>query len=209
MIFRIIFNLFRLSLGLFTRLLWLPVILITRNLFLVILLVIAVLIYRYFAAGESPREVTPAPVSQPASAITTPSSGQANQPVRVDPIMRNENGDSAFATDLYAAMSEEERALYSQHFFYAMSHMPNGQSHGWNGGNIEGVLTPNNRFTNSYGTVCRQFSERWKVHAIQQTLTGTACQKPGGGWCKLRPNATPACGLGGKPGFWQQIKNLF
>jgi hypothetical protein len=53
-----------------------------------------------------------------------------------------------------------------------------------------------------------------KVHRIQQTLSGTACDNGFGTWCKLKPNATPACGLGGSTpgaldGVTNAIKNLF
>ena len=112
------------------------------------------------------------------------------------------DGDSSFATDLYATMSDEERAYYSSIYFWAMTNLPDGQSHSWNNINIAGTIRPNDTFTNKMGESCRHFSEVLKVHTIQQTLSGTACQRGAGAWCKLKPNATPSCGLGGKePGI--------
>ncbi len=106
-------------------------------------------------------------------------------------------------------MNEQERANYSRAFFWALSSVPNNTAQNWDADNINGTLTPTDTFLNKSGTTCRHFRERLKVHAIEQQLTGTACAQAGGQWCKLKPNATPACGLGHKRGMLDSLKNLF
>ena len=182
---------------------WFPVGLITRNLFLVIIIGVVLVIYIIFKTSDGKLEnitPSPAPVVQMQEG---PANGKA--PV-IDPVLKQENGDSAFATDLYATMTTPERAYYSTIFFWAMANLPNGQSHSWNNGNIAGTLRPNDTFKNNSGVTCRRFSEALKVHTIQQTLTGIACDSGGGTWCKLKPNATPSCGLGHQPGTLEGLK---
>ncbi len=205
-LFRIIFNLF----GMLTSLLWFPILFVSRHLFLVILIVVCVILYAHFQDAEPPAQVTPAtmPAEQPKqrrAAAAAPSSGQ----VLVEAVQRRENGDSAFAADLYALMNDAERAYYSQVFFWAMTNLPTGQGQAWTNGNTNGSFTPTKTFTNNSGSTCRNFSETLKVRSIQQSLTGIACVKADGSWCKLKPNATAACNLGGKRGFWDSIKALF
>ena len=178
--------------------------LLTRNLFIVALIIIIVLIYRAIdSSNSSLPELTPA--------AAPPPSAQKGQPrIVVEPVLKKEDGDSSFATDLYAAMTEAERATYSYHYYYAMGNVAPGQPYSWNGGNIEGSLRPGEMFTNNSGVRCRRFSEVLKVHTIQQTLSGTACEQGSGAWCKLKPNATAACNLGGyKPGLLESIGKMF
>lgn len=204
-LFRILFNLF----GMATSLLWLPILFLSRHLFLVIIVVVAFIIYAQFKDATPPAQVTPAamPVEQPRAQrqASQPSSGQ----VLVEAVRKRENGDSAFATDLYAQMTDPERAYYSQIFFWAMTNLPTGQSQPWVNGNTNGSFTPTKTFTNNSGSTCRNFAETLKVRSTEQSLSGIACVKADGSWCKLKPNATPACGLGGKRGFWDSIKEMF
>lgn len=182
---------------------WLPVALITRNLFVLILVIVVLVIYIIFKNSDGKLEnltPSPAPVVQMQNA---PGNGRA--PV-IEAVRKQEDGDSAFATDLYATMTTPERGYYSTIFFWAMANLPNGQSHSWNNGNIAGTIRPTDTFKNNSGTTCRHFSEALKVHAIQQTLTGTACDDGSGVWCKLKPNATPACGLGHQPDALEDLK---
>jgi surface antigen len=89
-----------------------------------------------------------------------------------------------------------------------MSTTPNGTAQSWKFYNIHGSIRPVSTFRNKSGVVCRKFTEVLKVHRIQQTLSGTACDNGERTWCKLRPNATPACNLGGKmPGMFDGLTN--
>lgn len=207
-IFRIIFNLSRLLVSLAIRLLWLPILLVKRYFFLVILLVIAIAIYAQFDEAEQPAQLTPAAAvpEQP----RTPDPRDAKAPaVLIESVSKREDGDSAFSTDLYRLMDDQQRAYYSQFFFWAMSNLRDGQSHAWANGNTNGNFTPARTFQNASGVTCRAFQETLKVRHIEQTLTGLACARPNGSWCKLKANATPACGLGGKVGFWETLKGWF
>ena len=121
-------------------------------------------------------------------------------PIVIDRVTKHENGDSNFATDIYAMMTEPERAYYSYVFYWAMSNLQDGQASSWSHYNIAGTLQANDHFLNNSGVTCRHFSEILKVHQIEQTLTGTACAQSGNAWCKLKPNATAACDLGGNEG---------
>lgn len=199
-IFRIFFNL----LHMIIRVVFLPLQILMHNFFLVIILVAVIIIYHAFSTNPGPSPmIQPAPdprVANPAAA-----------PGMVEPVRRREDGDSAFATDLYASMSDPERNYYSNIFYTAMESTADNTPYVWNQGNIAGTITPTRTFTNNNGYSCRNFKEVLKVHAIEQTLSGVACPRPEGGWCKLKPNATPSCGLhtNGGGGLLGAIKGLF
>jgi len=185
---------------------FLPLRILSKNLFLMIMVVAVLGIYILFKTSSGKLDnITPAPApSEPT--VVDMGKGPKNGRVVVEPVRKTEDGDSAFATDLYATMTEAERAYYSTIFFWAMSNLPDGQSHSWNNQNIAGTIKTNDTFQNKSGITCRHFAEGLKVHAIQQTLTGTACDSGGGTWCKLKPNATPACGLGHQPSVIEDLK---
>ena len=198
-------------LGVTTTMLWMPFYILLRLFarhtvaFLVVVgLIIAFFYFRHNT--EKLPELTPVP-AQTASV-------QKGPIPLIEPVRKKEDGDSSFATDLYATMTEQERIQYSKNYYYAMSAMEDGQVHNWSSYNIGGSLRANDSFENNNGDRCRHFNEVLKVHAIQQTISGTACEQGGGRWCKLRPNATAMCGLGGSSGgFMNQISrslgNLF
>lgn len=132
----------------------------------------------------------------------------------IEPVTKREDGDSAFATDTYTNMTDIERQQYSQHYYTAMSTTPDGEVYNWAYYNVQGALRPTRTFTNNSGETCRTFTEVLKVHRVQQTISGTACVNGPGAWCKLKPNATPSCGLGGNsPGMFDSligsVRNLF
>lgn len=200
-IFRIISNLFRIvTRGLFS-IFWLPLSIVSKAPFLV--LGIIGLFLLYVAAGDHERD-TRQQKANPARTITV----QGGKKVQVaSPVARVEDGDSAFANDLYVQMTDEEKALYSQTFYFVMNTVADGQSHRWNGVDIHGTLLPDHTFTNKMGERCRMFSEVLKVHAVQQQLTGMACQGGNGTWCKLQANATPGCHLGHNPTFMDSVSS--
>ena len=195
------FRIMRMALGMVLMPIKIVIHLLTRNIFLLGIIVIAVLLYAAIRSAPSTLpELTPATIQPQAQ----------KGAVVIDPVRKKENGDSDFATDLYATMTPPERSAYSQHYYWAMSNLPDGQEHVWTEQNIGGTLRANDSFANNSGARCRHFSEVLKVHAIEQTLSGIACQQEDGSWCKLKPNATPACNLGGyHPGFTDTLRNLF
>lgn len=212
-IFRIITNLTRILLRLALRLLALPLFILKRNLFLAFLIGLGIYLYVQFSGDESeaPATVTtdatltPAPAEPP-----KPKKKKGKEPqVIIEPVQKREDGNSAFASDLYKMMTDEERAYYSHIFFWSMNRLADGQVQSWDNGNMYGSIRLGKSFTNKRGDRCRPFSERLKVRTIEQTLSGTACERGGGAWCKLKPNATPACNLGGKAGFWQSMTRWF
>jgi hypothetical protein len=175
--------------------------LLTRNLYVLSVVVIAVFIY--LAVKDS----------KPNLPQLTPATPQASSrgaiPI-IQPVQKTEDGDSSFATDLYATMTPEERIAYSSNYYWAMSNLADGKVHTWSAGNINGSLRANDSFANNSGVRCRHFNEVLKVHTVQQTISGTACEQGGGAWCKLKPNATPSCGLGGySPGLMDIIRRAF
>ena len=195
-----------------------PVKLVLRHPFAIILIVAAVLVLAYCSNKEQESARNQLPKAAPGITVDPQLQGAARTPARtkpqrVDPVLKYEDGNSAFAKDLYAAMTQPERAYYSQLFFWAMNTLGNNQAYNWNNGNTNGVLEPTSSFQNKVGHRCRKFKETLKVHTVQQELSGTACEQGGGGWCKLKPNATPMCGLGGKDSAVDSIKrslgNLF
>lgn len=198
-IFRIIFNLFRLITGMGFRLLWLPVFLVTRNLFLLIIVAVLVLAYVYFS------DQPPAP-ARDANPTTMTRDPQGREVQVATPVRRVEDGNSAFSNDLYAQMTDQEKSYYSQIFFWAMGNLAPAQTHSWSQVDISGAIRVDESFKNNTGTDCKRFSETLKVHAVQQQLNGIACREADGQrWCKLTANATPACGLGHTPGLLDGI----
>ncbi len=199
-VFRVISNLLRMALGLIflplrllgipLAILMVPVRIIMHNFVLIAVVIIAILVYRSctdpYVGGSKP------------GMISTPkqAKNRGNGPIVIDPVTKQEDGDSAFATDVYATMSDEERAYYSHMFYTTMSTLPDGQTHEWTDYNIAGSLRPEDTFSNNVGVRCRHFSEALKVHEVQQTLTGIACDNGGGKWCKLKSTSTPGCNLG-------------
>lgn len=198
-IFRIIFNLFGIITRLGFGLLAFPLFLITRHAFLLIIVGGLLFAYLFFNSDE---QQTLSTQNQNKPTMVRNEQGQMVQVAT--PVARVENGDSAFANDIYKQMTDQERAYYSQIFFWAMNSVADGQTHSWSNIDIAGSIRPDRSFMNKTGEKCRYFGEVLKVHAVQQNLTGLACQN-GSSWCKLRPNATPACGLGHKPGMFDGV----
>lgn len=194
-------------LGLSTRIFLFPLKIFARHTVLCLVVIGGVILYYAFKSDPHALDtLKPAPKENVQAKAKSPA------PI-IEPVSKHEDGDSSFATDLYASMTEPERNYYSRVFYGTMGSVPDGKTYEWAHYNIHGALTPVKTFTTKSGLTCRSFTEVLKVHRIQQTLSGTACDNGGGSWCKLKPNATPACGLGHKPGAFDGItsavKNLF
>lgn len=194
LIFRIIINLYYKL----YRALYYPLTLLAKRGFgLVIMAGIAYVIFQIFSGYEPDANQ----YALPSDALNAPQA------------VRFEDGNSSFATDLLPAMSGDELRFYSQTFYWVMNHQPAGKMHEWAYQNTHGQLTPQPVFKNNYGHQCRRFDEMLKVGSIQQTLSGIACQKKGGGWCKLGANFTPICGLAPNSGigaWWDRtVRGLF
>lgn len=206
-IFRIIFNLFGIITRLAVGLLAFPIFLLTRHAFLVVIAGIILFVWLFMGSDDKNVRSTE---NQNKPTMVKNEKGQLVQVAT--PVARIEDGDSAFANDVYKQMTDAERAYYSSIYFWVMNNVPDGQTHSWSNIDIAGSIRPDKSFTNKAGEKCRYFGEVLKVHAVQQNISGLACQN-GTSWCKLRPNATPACGLGHKPGALDGIstslKNLF
>ena len=209
-IFRIFFNLFGIVTRLGLGLLAFPIFLLTRHAFVLVLVAIGLFIYLFFS-GDDQQVRSTADLNKP-----TMVRNEKGEMVQIaTPVQRVENGNSAFANDVYKQMTEQERAYYSQIYFWVMANVADGQTHSWSQIDIAGTIRPDRSFTNKAGEKCRYFGEVLKVHAVQQNISGLACQngKGSANWCKLSTNATPACGLGHKPGMLdgisQSLNNLF
>lgn len=189
-------------LGISSHLLLWPLKIFARH--TILCLIVIGLLILYFAIKKDPHAMDQL---KPAPAPTKQDKQVKGQPPVIEPVAKHENGDSVFATDLYATMTEPERQQYSAQFYQAMRAAEDGAAYEWQFYNINGKLTPIRTFKNNLGTTCRSFTETLKVHRIEQTLTGTACDNGGGTWCKLKPNATPQCGLGREHGPLEAIGN--
>lgn len=196
------------------NLLWIPARILLRLFarntvaFLVVLGLLFVFFY-FRNNNASLPQLTPVPADSSQAKPADPS----KIPI-VQPVSKTEDGNSDFSSDLYAAMNKVERSEYSKHFYFAMAQKADGTEHAWSYYNIAGRLRPNDSFTNAYGDRCRHFSEVLKVQHIQQTVSGTACERGNGSWCKLRENATPVCGMGKSRGgtldsISRSLGNLF
>lgn len=195
-------------LGISTHILLIPLKIFARH--TVLCLAVLAVVIVYFAVKKDPHSLdTLKPAPKAERTAKTPN----GVPPIIEPVEKLEDGDSSFATDTYAMMTPQERAAYSHAFYSTMSTVPDGQSKEWSFYNIQGSLRPISTFKNSSERVCRKFTETLKVHRIQQTISGTACDNGGGTWCKLKVNATPQCGLGHTPGTFdglgKAIGNLF
>lgn len=217
--FRIAFNLFRLAVRLVLGAAWIPIHLVTRHLFATFIIVAAVIVLAMCKGKQEEKAENALPKSTAPAVTVAPQlqgakvANKKAAPVRIDPVLKVEDGNSAFSKDLYAAMTDAERTYYSQLFYWVMNTMLDGKAYNWAQGNIHGTLEPTKTFDNRLGGTCRNFKETLKVHTVQQTMTGIACYQGNGTWCKLKANATPMCGLGGKASTTESIKrslqNLF
>jgi hypothetical protein len=194
----------------FTSLASLPVRMLAHNFIGTVILFS--LLYFFFASSGSSRREAPLPTH---TATSTP---RKNQPAPlIEPVRKTQNGNSRFSIDLISQMTPPELKHYSNVFYWVMNNKNDDAPHRWAFYNIDGTITPLSRFTNSFGHECRQFSEILKVHTIRQTFSGMACQRAeetGGGWCRLRFDSTPLCGIGESgsdifDGISQSLKNLF
>lgn len=207
------FTLLGMALGLFgisSQILLLPLKIIARNTKLFLILVVITLVY--LAIKHNPNKVAELEaMSKQEQQAKAPAKGALPT---IEKATKFEDGNSNFSSDLYQIMTDEERMQYSNVFYAVMSNVEDGKEWVWHFYNINGFITPMQTFRNPSGQVCRKFKETLKVHKVQQTLDGTACDNGGGSWCKLRVNATPACGLGGHGGgFFDglngMVKGLF
>ncbi len=203
-IFRIIFNLFGVITRLGVGLLAFPIFLLTRHAFLLVIAGGLLFVYLFFSSDDQQTRST---VNHNKPTMVRNEQGQMVQVAT--PVKSVENGNSAFANDVYKQMTEQERAYYSQMYFWVMTNVPDGQTHSWTNIDIAGSIRPDKSFTNKSGEKCRYFGEVLKVHAVQQSITGLACQNGAKSWCKLGATATPACGLGHKPGVLDSVGESF
>lgn len=203
-LFRMIFNLFGIITRLGIGLLAFPIFLLTRHAFLVVIAGGLLFVYLFFSSDDQQARST---AKQNQATMVRNEKGEMVQVAT--PVRRVEDGNSAFANDVYKQMTDPERAYYSQMYFWVMSNVPDGQTHSWSNIDIAGSIRPDKSFVNKAGEKCRYFGEVLKVHAVQQNITGLACQNGSKGWCKLNVNATPACGLGHKPGMLDSVSGAF
>ncbi|MFO1241899.1 MAG: hypothetical protein U1E36_01650 [Rickettsiales bacterium] len=128
------------------------------------------------------------------------------------------DGNSAFATNLLNNMQPFQRQAYSKEFYNAMQKGAANVEYRWMASDsVYGSIIPQDTFqSDRAGYSCRKFSELMRVDKENQKFTGIACQRQGGGWCKLRPGSTPVCGLQSKKSiniWWHNTKlklnNLF
>jgi surface antigen len=209
-LFRIIRNLIRLALNL----LWLPIGIFTRNIFGIFILIGVIAFFVVLNNDDSVRQeqmtIPAGSVKTGSAPLTTPPTPpqqtKGAPPIAIEPVRKVENGNSSFAKDLLKMMSDNERAYYSQIFYWTMNNASAGKPVHWNNLNSYGTVTPQAIFLNNKGEACRRFTEVLKVKDIKQNIKGIACQRGGGAWCKLGPNATPGCGLGQVPSLWKDIK---
>lgn len=181
----------------------------------VMMLILLAVAFLYLSVKNSdPALPTIKPVSMPSGGGGGARVNGKTGPILIEKVKKHQDGDSSFAADLYAEMTEDERLQYSRNFYWAMTNLPDNQAHVWNSMNIAGTILPTETFANKANIRCRKFTEVLKVHTIQQTISGTACSQAEGAWCKLKKNATPACGLGRPtPGILENLSdsigNLF
>ncbi len=191
--------------GISTRIFLFPLKFFARNTMLCLLLIGAFILYQALKSNPNViNEMKPLPQDKQAKALPKGALPLIDQPTKF------EDGNSRFATDVYKTMTDEERENYSRVYYAVMSGVEDGKPWTWSYYNINGVITPTQTFRNNSGEICRKFTETLKVHKVQQTLSGTACDNGGGSWCKLKVNATPSCGLGGGGGgFFNSLGSAF
>lgn len=184
------------------RALYYPFTLLAKRGFGLIIMAGALYLLVQVFSSDDAVKTSPAPLPQMAGEFAKPSKAG-----------RYENGNSSFAADLISTMTPEELRYYSQTYYRVMSHQPAGKAHQWQYATMHGSITPAEVFKNNYGHRCRRFAEVLKVQNVQQKLDGIACEKVGGGWCKLGAQFAPICGLAPKSGigaWWDRTtRDLF
>ncbi len=198
-IFRILINLF----GLLLSLLAYPLFLLRQNAFaLLVMAGILYVVFSFFSDDE------PEPVQSYSAQLPLTSTGKAAN-VTSSPVLNVEDGNSMFSKDLVAAMNNEQSLFYSQVFYAVLSQVPDGTAYPWQQGDIAGSITPTETYSNSSAQTCRKFTEVLKVGVTQQNISGKACYRGDGSWCKLKLSSASGCGLHSKPSLGESFRSLF
>lgn len=198
-------RLIRSIIRLFSSLLFLPLRMLSRN--FVGSAILFALIYLALPSSQNKQPMMPSenPVVQ--------KDAKGRRLPTVQAVKKIQDGNSKFSADLLSQMTPVELKHYSDVFYWVMSYKKEGQPYKWYFYNVYGTMTPFSRFLNNHGHVCRKYKEVLKVHDIKQTLDGLACERPEGGWCRLRFDSTPLCDIGESTpafqGIGNTLKNLF
>lgn len=167
------------------------------------------LVYIFFISGKN--DTQPVPRTTKAQTVTN----EKGQPVPIiEPVSKEEDGNSRFSDDLLSQMAPAELRYYSTIFYWVMENQDSGYPYRWAHYNIDGIITPFSFFKNNHGHECRRFKETLKVHSTRQTLDGLACRRVEGGWCRLRFDSTPLCGIAGSGNgifddIGRKLQNIF
>lgn len=191
----------------------------------VMLVIIAFLCFNTYGIWNAPDapEMVPAPPPSPTQPAIAekPSQNTSNKdftplsyPAELPPITRKvENGNSRFASNLLNLMGPNELQWYSRVFYHAMKTLPQGQTHQWlyQFGKFQmfGRITPTSLYHDDSGIICRNYNELLVINDRAQRTSGMACQRLGGGWCKLRKGSAHTCEIkpsGAFEGMWYDIK---
>ncbi|MBY0354450.1 MAG: hypothetical protein K2Q12_01820 [Rickettsiales bacterium] len=162
----------------------------------------------------APENIMPEPQPKSAQARRRASLSPLSYPSELPPLpSKPSNGNSRFAADLLSKMGHNELQWYSRVFYHALQTLPAGETHQWlyafRDQQMFGTITPGAIEKEESGIVCRTFAELLVVNKQAQRLNGVACQRVGGGWCKLRAGSVHTCEIStpsGIGGWWYGIK---
>jgi hypothetical protein len=112
-----------------------------------------------------------------------------------------QNGNSAFAVNLFSKMNEMEYASYITTFAKVIGQGEAGKIYDWSTAQAQGKISVGPFFLTKTRQYCRPFSESYAVGKETQTFHGIACRDKQGGWCKLREHSAYNCALVHPGGF--------
>ncbi len=93
-------------------------------------------------------------------------------------------------------LTSAEKVYYVQSFDYAMTVMPDGQSHSWESFNGKGAISPRDLYTSKSKSNCRHFSENYTIGGYSGAQDGIACKRQGrDGWCRIKSGNPETCAL--------------
>jgi surface antigen len=120
------------------------------------------------------------------------------------------NGNSAFTKKLVHMMELAHAQRYLQHFAHAMNQIAPDEEYLWIDSNtMFGRIRAGERFKSGSGVYCRPFKELTSYHGTNQRLSGVACQRRKGGWCRLRRSSAYTCEIAKPNDLEIFFKNLF
>ncbi len=131
------------------------------------------------------------------------------------PPLQTAYADDATYEEYSTELNDKQREEYLKVFNYTMDSKADDISYHWKSGTASGDIRAGKKYISKSKSVCRNFSETYKVGDEKGQAKGAGCKRKGKpGWCKLDLEKDAlTCALEPPDGFLEQIgddtENMF